>query len=454
MKKLTTENFIEKAKKIHGNKYDYSKVKYVNNRTKVCIICPKHGEFWQQPGSHLKGVGCKKCFDEKRLELNVLTTEEFVKKAISIHGKTYDYSKTIYTGRHKKVIITCRKHGDFIQTPHSHLTGHGCPKCGYESSRNKQKTAKELFIEKARKIHGNKYDYSKVDYINNSTKVCIICPEHGEFWQRPNNHLNECGCPECGKNIIREKSRKNKEYFIKKAKQIHGDKYDYSKVEYHKAIERVCIICPEHGEFWQTPSNHLSGHECPICAQEKRLEKRRDDKNAFIEKARKIHGDNYDYSKVNYINSETKVCIICPEHGEFWVRPGNHINSRIGCPVCSESHLEKEVRTMLKNAGIELEGQKTFEWLRYENPLVLDFYLPEYNIAIECQGIQHYQPVGFGCKNEEKIQEMFELVRDRDKTKKILCEKHGIKILYYTKENVADSSTFTSVEDLKKQITR
>ena len=453
MKKLTTENFIEKAKKIHGNKYDYSKVKYVNNRTKVCIICPKHGEFWQQPGSHLNGVGCKKCFDEKRFELNILTTEEFIKKAISIHGKTYDYSNTIYTGRHKKVIITCRKHGDFVQTPHSHLTGHGCQKCGYESSRNKQKAAKELFIEKARKIHSNKYDYSKVDYINNSTKICIICPEHGEFWQRPNNHLNGYGCPECGKNIIGEKSRKNKEYFIEKAKQIHGDKYDYSKVEYHKAIEKVCIICPEHGEFWQTPSNHLSGHECPICAQEKRLEKRSDDKNVFIEKARKIHGDKYDYSKVDYINSETKVCIICPEHGEFWIRPGNHINSKIGCPVCSESHLEKEVRTMLKNAGIELEGQKTFEWLRYENPLVLDFYLPEYNIAIECQGVQHYQPVGFGCKSEEKIHEMFELVIDRDRVKKQLCEEHGVKILYYTKENVDNENTFTNIDELKKQIT-
>ena len=108
---------------------------------------------------------------------------------------------------------------------------------------------------------------------------------------------------------------------------------------------------------------------------------------------------------------------------------------------------------MLKNAGIELEGQKTFEWLRYENPLVLDFYLPKYNVAIECQGVQHYQPVGFGCKSEEKIHEMFELIKDRDKTKKQLCEEHGVKILYYTKENVTDSGTFTSVEELKKQIT-
>ena len=106
------------------------------------------------------------------------------------------------------------------------------------------------FIEKAKRIHGDKYDYSKVKYVNNRTKVCIICPEHGEFWQRPTSHLKGCICYRCSQKAKAKKQKKSStNEFIEKAKKIHGDKYDYSKVEYINAKTKVCIICPEHGEF-------------------------------------------------------------------------------------------------------------------------------------------------------------------------------------------------------------
>ena len=111
----------------------------------------------------------------------------------------------------------------------------------------------EEFIKKAKEIHGNKYDYSKVEYKNTSTKVCIICPEHGEFWQTPNHHLQGHGCPKCKNEKIRKRHTHNITIFIEKARKVHGDKYDYSKAEYINASTKVCIICPEHGEFWQTP---------------------------------------------------------------------------------------------------------------------------------------------------------------------------------------------------------
>ena len=179
-----------------------------------------------------------------------------------------------------------------------------------------------MFIDKANKIHKYKYDYSNVKYVDSKTKVCIICPEHGEFWQTPNNHLNGKGCPNCCKNHIRY----NTESFVKKSKEVHNDKYDYSKVVYINNRSKVCIICPEHGEFWQRPSDHLRGCGCLKCGRMNATKKQSNTISDFITKANNIHNNKYDYSKTNYINSYTKVCIICPEHGEFWQTPIAHLN--------------------------------------------------------------------------------------------------------------------------------
>lgn len=170
----------------------------------------------------------------------------------------------------------------------------------------------------------------------------------------------------------------------------------------------------------------------------------------FIEKAKKVHGDKYDYSKTNYVDSHTKVCIICPEHGEFWQFPGNHL--KYGCDKCSESHLENEIANCLSNNGILFEQEKTFDWLKYENNMYLDFYLPDYNIAIECQGEQHFKPVGFGCKDETKIQEMFNKVKKRDFVKENLCLSHNIKLFYYSKKNGLIQNTDELIKKIKMGI--
>ena len=151
----------------------------------------------------------------------------------------------------------------------------------------------------------------------------------------------------------------------------------------------------------------------------------------FIEEARKVHGDKYDYSNVEYVNNYTKVCIICPEHGEFWQTPHNHIGQKNGCPKCghNRSHLEEEVAMFLVENAIIYEEQKKFPWLKYDYPLSLDFFLPDYDIAIECQGEQHFKPIEyFGGVNQ------LNYIKDRDKKKKELCEKHGIRIVYFSNE--------------------
>ena len=251
MKRLTNEQFIKRCKEIYGDKYDYSKVEYVNNHTKVNIICYIHGEFMTLPYRFLQGFGCPKCSYEHMGKKQILSKEQFIEKARKVHGDKYDYSKVEYVNTETKICVICPIHGEFYITPHNHLQNQGCKICGDEKKRYKKYNGKlnlttEQFIEKARKVHGDKYDYSKVKYIDNKTKVCIICPIHGEFWQKPSTHLQGSGCNLCGINMLVLKKTLTTEQFIEKARKVHGDKYDYSKVEYKGSLEKVCIICPKH----------------------------------------------------------------------------------------------------------------------------------------------------------------------------------------------------------------
>jgi hypothetical protein len=182
-----TEEFIEKSKLIHGDKYDYSKVDYKNCKTKVVIICKEHDEFQQIPSSHLQGYGCGRCGSSK-----LYTTEEIVDRFKKIHADRYNYSKVDYTKYENKVIIICKKHGDFKQLVDTHLRGYGCSKCS-----GKYRNNNEEFILKAKKIHGDKYIYDKVDYKNAYTKVILNCKKHGDFLITPNRHTNEYGCIGC-----------------------------------------------------------------------------------------------------------------------------------------------------------------------------------------------------------------------------------------------------------------
>ena len=264
---MTLKDFITKAREIHGNKYDYSKVDYVNGSIKVCIIDPEYGEFWQMPSNHLKGAGCP-----KRSGKHVPTTEEWIAKARLVHGDKYDYSKVVYVDSNTKVCIIDPEYGEFLQTPANHLLGMGCPKREQIAIDKLKQSIVENFIKKARLVHGDKYDYSKVNYVNGKTKVCIIDPDYGEFWQKPNDHLKGCGCSKRDVEQNSEKQSLLTKAFIKRARLIHGDKYDYSKVVYVNGNTKVCIISPELGEFWQTPIDHLLCGNHDECVYAEKVE--------------------------------------------------------------------------------------------------------------------------------------------------------------------------------------
>ena len=280
----------------------------------------------------------------------------------------------------------------------------------------------ESILEKIKQVYGDRYDYSKVEYVNYKTKLTIICRKHGEFMVRNDHFLHGHGCPKCGSEECSKKCRGTKEEFIEKAKEVHGNKYDYSRVNYVNAKTKVCIICPEHGEFWQIPDSHLHGACCPKCSHRSY----KYTKEEFVEKAKEVHGNKYDYSKVVYVNRKTPVCIICPEHGEFYQKPHQHLRGH-GCPICNESHLETEIKNLLNKNGIKYEQQKRFPWLRDRYPMPLDFYLPEYNVAIECQGEQH-----FTDRYTFNANYGFEKRLEMDLLKHKLCNENGIKMLYYS----------------------
>ena len=257
MKKKSKSDFINEANIIHNNKYDYSLVEYTNNNTKVKIICPEHGVFEQKPLKHINNKqGCKACGIISRVKKESNNTKIFIVKANEVHNNKYDYSLVEYINNKTKVKIICQEHGVFEQTPSNHLSGKGCKYCGGTTGLDTK-----LFIVKANEVHDSKYDYSLTKYINNSIKIKIICPEHGIFEQIPNNHISKKqGCPKC-LNIINDTQS-----FIKKAKEIHGDKYDYSNVIYTSQFNIIKVICPTHGLTFQTPNYHLRGYGCKKCS--------------------------------------------------------------------------------------------------------------------------------------------------------------------------------------------
>lgn len=190
-----------------------------------------------------------------------LNTEIFIARAQKVHGNLYDYSKVIYEHSQKKIVIVCKKHGEFLQLPTNHLISRGCLKCAEAARSGKYAKSVDKFISDARKVHGNLYDYSKVVYINNKKNVLLTCRIHGSFLQAPHNHTKGKGCALCGRGVL----RKNTEEFIINARMVHGDLYDYSKVDYVGNKKKVIIICKIHGQFLQKPNSHLTGSGCPIC---------------------------------------------------------------------------------------------------------------------------------------------------------------------------------------------
>ena len=281
----------------------------------------------------------------------------------------------------------------------------------------------EEVIEKFKEIHKDKYTYEHFVYNGSHTKSIVTCPVHGDFLVTPNKYLLGRGCPKCANNI-----KLTNDEFKRRIIEIFGEEYLLNEVNYQCCKSKIKLYCKKHGYFVSTAYHLLQGHGCPKCGVKKNADKKRLTICDCIERFREIHGDKYDYSKMDYINTRTKICIICPEHGEFWQTPQKHMSGQ-GCPKCKRSHMENDISMLLTNNNIEFIEQKKFSWLGLQS---LDFYLPKYNIGIECQGMQHFEPTRH-FKN-------CEVLLKRDELKYQLCNENNLKLLYYTDYNISDET--------------
>ena len=425
--KLTSESWIARAKSIHGDKYDYNDVNFINARTPVLVNCRRCEHQWStQPYSHAKpnltGTGCPYCAGHHR------TTEDFVRAAKKVHGDIYDLSEVNYKQARTKVTVGCPKHNRTWETTWSSfiISAHGCRQCGQERRRARPLSD---FIEMFKSVHGDLYDYSLIKgWEGWHTALPIRCPRHPDdlFLQRPSVHYYKAGnCPKCAAEDRGKVSRSDTEEWIQKAQALHGNYYDYSQSKYTKERSDLVIICPKHGAFRQRAGHHLAGSGCGECHFENMEVDRAMPYAEFVQRANEMHLDRYSYPEkpAQFSLKKISLDITCPDHGAFNQNASNHMYGS-GCPKCSQSKGEREVSRFLIDCGLEFDSQKRFPNCKDKRELPFDFYIPSINLLIEYDGEQHYQPRtdGFFAGRLEEIQR-------RDNIKNEFAKNAGVNLL-------------------------
>jgi DNA-directed RNA polymerase subunit M/transcription elongation factor TFIIS len=441
----TQEEFILNAQRVWGkNTYKYDLVNYVNDSTKVLIICtiPSHPPFPVSPNNFLKKIkprGCPLCGKIKNHVSLRKTYEEFMKEAKEKFCKKYNYPsknefEKIYKNNNTIINIwctTCKKY--FPKRVGEHINPNkagGCPDCGYKEGGLKNRLTLEEFIEKAQDIHKDVkgtplYDYSKVKYEKSNIRVEIGCKKHQNYFsQRPDLHIyNKCGCPKCGiEKNVNKKIVSSKNTFFKLSPKIHKNKYDYSEVNYKGALTPVKIICPIHNEFWQIPILHQKGIGCPKCGIRKRADSQMKPFKKFELDAKKVHENAFGYFAKDWKGMNYHINIKCRECNHIFLRkPTDHLMGW-GCPNCGKrkSISEIEITKYLKKHNISFKKQVRFENCKNSYPLPFDFYLQAHNICIEYQGIQHEKPFAFFGGLEGLLYR-----QENDEIKRNFCKKRN-----------------------------
>lgn len=439
---MTTEEALQKIFERHPqNKdlFDYSLFQYTKARNKTTIICRKCGfAFEQSYDSHLKGSGCMRCAGTYHY-----TSKEFIEKVLKRNPQNkekYDYSLTEYINADTKVKVICNNCKTiFEQNPTSHLNGAGCVKCRFvEGSR--RKTTEEWLKEVLENNPGNieKYDYSKTVYLTCHEDVEIFCKKHQiYFWQSAITHFKGAGCPKCCGRF------KTTEEFIAEARKVHGDKYDYSTIDYRGIKNKIIVTCPTHGAFEISTNNLLQGRGCYYCGMETIHAKQRKTTEEWIEEVLENNPGNaelFDYSDTEYFNAKTKVKIFCKKHQTYFMQSPYSHYSGCGCPICKQSYGERRIQIFL-SGKIEYITQWKHKDCKDVQNLIFDFYIPKLNTVIEYQGEQHFQSVDFFGGEEN-----FEKQKKRDQIKRDFCKENNIKEIEISYLNFDDIENVLQAE--------
>lgn len=360
------------------------------------------------------------------------TKEEFIETFRSkFPNKIFDFTHSTYVDTHTPMEVICEKGHHFNMKPCDLLHGYGCSECY-----GNKKMTKEGFIEASNYVHNHYFTYEHCNFTNVSSPVIVTCPIHGDITVKANNHLSGANCKICSKEGIthqitkREKKHKStkkitSEDFARKVKDMWGDRYIIDEnTNFVNYKTPIYVKCPTHGYFEITTHHFLNGEGCSDCANNRR--KDRDEIISLIKKAQPY--SDYDFSHLIYNGIHSQVKLKCNKCGTIFENsPSNLIHYKNGCPGCNGSQLEIEITDFLTKNNIKFHKEKTFTWLKDKKHMKLDFYLDDYNTAIECQGIQHFKDVCFSNYNSEKSED----VQKRDILKKRLCEENGINVYYY-----------------------
>lgn len=387
------------------------------------------------------------------LSIMVLSRESFIQQAKHKFGDKFNYDLVLFINHITNVIIICPIHGEFKQTPKCHLDSkHGCRFCA-KLKNSTIDIRKQKFIQLANDKHGYKCNYDKVVYTTQQENVIITCPQHGDFNQKANNHVNGSGCPDCGRIIANQALSLPREEYLRRFKLKHGDKFDYTLLpEKFGYFDKVQVICPKHGAFNTSIASHLE-HDCMDCYNDSR---KAIDKVEFIRRAEELYGNFYNYDKVEFDDVKTNVIIMCPKHGEFIQMAYTHLlghrcrlcsnenrtlpfdsfveRSRIthgemyiyneedyktsvettkikcpehgifeqtpishmagaGCPYHRGSRGELLILKFLQDTSVTFLREHRFFECKNIRSLPFDFYLPDDNLLIEFDGRQHFEPL-------------------------------------------------------------
>lgn len=302
---------------------------------------------------------------------------------------------------------------------------------GKKSYKHPRQYTTETFKERLKEVYGDKFGIDFVEYNGTYEDVILVCPIHGKFKVRACSAARGAAkCPECSsihRSVVQRIPFKE---IVKRILDKHPNYLIDESQNYVNTHTDIIITCPKHGNFKMSPNDIFNGQGCPKCGRESMKAKRSHNIEWLIKESNKIHGDKYSFEHFIFKNTKIRSYVTCKKHGDFLISADKLIYGKRGCPHCSSSKLETLLKMFLEENNEEYVqrcGMNVFPWLKNQH---LDFYLPKQNIAIECQGIQHYEPTRFGGISEERAVEQFKYVKELDKRKRKLCKEHNIKLLY------------------------
>lgn len=294
------------------------------------------------------------------------------------------------------------------------------------------------FIERGSSLHKERFEYHHSVYSGLTKPIQICCKQHGLFRTTPKSHLytRSGGCPDCLAKILKNALQLSEADFLKRAKEIHGDRYEYQIVEYDGRHTKVTIVCPDHGRFCMRASRHLEGRGCRRCAFDRFQQVRRLSFWDFVEAVVSTHGAHrYDYQLSNHVNHSSKIKIHCPIHGQFEQPIRVHMQGH-GCAACCQSAGEKKVRQALEILEVPFYEQHRFADCKSKRSLPFDFYVPDHSLLIEFDGRQHYSNSEL-WGGEEKLAE----TNRHDAIKTSFAQENGLSLLripYWDIESTED----------------